>query len=63
MQVLDEFYENLRAVGVSAVTGAGMEDLFEAIDACKGEYFKSYKPELERKIKVCRSLSSGLWEA
>ena len=28
--VLDEFYSNLTAVGVSAVTGEGMEELFQA---------------------------------
>jgi len=34
--VLDEFYTNLRAVGVSAATGEGMDELFEAIqDAAK----------------------------
>lgn len=52
LQVLDEFYENLEAVGVSAVTGAGMDELFEAVDRCKAEYEKTYKPELERRRKV-----------
>lgn len=27
--VLDEFYANLKAVGVSAVTGEGLDELFE----------------------------------
>jgi len=29
--VLEEFYENLHNVGVSAVTGAGMDEFFEAV--------------------------------
>ena len=32
--VLDEFYANLRTVGVSAVTGEGMDDLFKVRDTC-----------------------------
>ena len=31
--VLDEFYKNLRSVGVSAVSGVGMEAFFNAIKA------------------------------
>jgi len=30
--VLEEFYENFRAVGVSAYTGQGMSEFFEAVD-------------------------------
>jgi hypothetical protein len=28
-QVLDEFYQNLQTIGVSAVTGEGMDEFFE----------------------------------
>ena len=28
-QVLEEFYENLQSVGVSAITGEGMAEFFE----------------------------------
>jgi len=41
--VLDEFYKNLRSVGVSAVSGAGMEDFFRAIEASSEEYMETYK--------------------
>jgi GPN-loop GTPase len=35
---LDEFYSTLRAVGVSAGTGEGMDDLFSALDAAALEF-------------------------
>ncbi|POY73875.1 hypothetical protein BMF94_3045 [Rhodotorula taiwanensis] len=48
--VLDEFYKHLRAVGVSAMTGEGMEELFDAVQEAREEYEKDYKPELEKII-------------
>jgi hypothetical protein len=36
--VLEEFYAHLRCVGVSAVTGQGMKELFEAVQKCGKEY-------------------------
>ena len=49
--VLEEFYENLHAVGVSAVTGEGMEEFFEAVENCRKEYETEYLPELEKRKK------------
>lgn len=46
--VLDEFYRNLKAVGVSSVTGQGIKEFFDAVEASREEYEKEYLPELER---------------
>ncbi|GAA5827114.1 hypothetical protein JCM5353_006195 [Sporobolomyces roseus] len=45
--VLDEFYKHLRAVGVSAMTGEGMDELFEAVQEAREEYLNDYKPQLD----------------
>ena len=52
VQVLDEFYENLKSVGVSAVTGEGMDDLLKAVDDSRQEYNEFYRAELDKKLKV-----------
>eukprot|EP00475_Leptophrys_vorax_P026235 TRINITY_DN3690_c0_g1_i1.p1 TRINITY_DN3690_c0_g1~~TRINITY_DN3690_c0_g1_i1.p1 ORF type:complete len:335 (-),score=84.49 TRINITY_DN3690_c0_g1_i1:32-1036(-) len=42
--VLEEFYSTIRSVGVSAVTGDGMDDLFTAINSCVDDYHDNYIP-------------------
>ncbi|KAJ7355798.1 XPA-binding protein 1 [Mycena olivaceomarginata] len=49
--VLDEFYKHLKTVGVSSMTGAGIKEFFDAVDASRTEYETDYLPELERARK------------
>jgi GTPase SAR1 family protein len=44
--VLDEFYRCLKHTGVSSITAAGFDTLFEKFDACVEEYNEDYLPHL-----------------
>eukprot|EP01051_Picozoa_sp_SAG22_P010972 SAG22_NODE_1020_length_5999_cov_8.921186_5_plen_54_part_00 len=52
--VLDEFYEHLEAVGVSALTGEGCTELFAAIDKA-GEQVR----DLSLSLCSCRPSRCG----
>ncbi|KAF1972914.1 XPA-binding protein-like protein [Bimuria novae-zelandiae CBS 107.79] len=47
--VLEEFYKHLSVVGVSSMTGDGMDDFFKGVQAKKEEFERDYKPELDRR--------------
>nr|POE74838.1 gpn-loop gtpase 1 [Quercus suber] len=47
--VLEEFYNQLSVVGVSSMTGNGVEDFFEAVEGKRAEFERDYKPELKRR--------------
>ncbi|RAL12445.1 putative ATP binding protein [Aspergillus homomorphus CBS 101889] len=47
--MLEEFYRHLNLVGVSSMTGEGIDEFFEAVEEKRQEFERDYKPELERK--------------
>lgn len=47
--VLDEFYQDLPAIGLSSITGFGFDNLIPNLGKSKEEYFNTYKPEIEAK--------------
>jgi GPN-loop GTPase len=49
--VLDEFYSHLNVVGVSSMTGDGVDEFFEAVKSKVEEFERDYRPELERRQK------------
>lgn len=49
--MLEEFYRHLNVVGVSSMTGDGIDEFFEAVEEKRQEFERDYKPELERKRK------------
>lgn len=49
--MLEEFYRHLSVVGVSSMTGEGVDEFFKAVEEKRQEFERDYKPELERKKK------------
>ena len=49
--MLEEFYRHLSVVGVSSLTGQGVDEFFDAVAEKAQEFERDYKPELERRRK------------
>lgn len=49
--MLEEFYRHLSVVGVSSMTGDGVDEFFDAVEEKRQEFERDYKPELDRKKK------------
>lgn len=47
--VLEEFYRHLSVVGVSSMTGDGIDEFFESVEEKQKEFVRDYQPELERR--------------
>ncbi|KAL1879673.1 hypothetical protein VTK73DRAFT_6848 [Phialemonium thermophilum] len=47
--MLEEFYAHLSVVGVSSMTGQGIDEFFEAVKEKAEEFKRDYQPELERR--------------
>ena len=47
--MLEEFYRHLSVVGVSSMTGQGIDKFFEAVNEKAEEFERDYRPELEKR--------------
>ncbi|KAI1180478.1 hypothetical protein F4777DRAFT_528096 [Nemania sp. FL0916] len=56
--MLEEFYAHLSVVGVSSMTGQGIDEFFAAVQEKAEEFKQDYLPELERKRKERDDLKS-----
>ncbi|KAL4808284.1 hypothetical protein BDV18DRAFT_158390 [Aspergillus unguis] len=61
--MLEEFYRHLNVVGVSAMTGDGIDEFFDAVEEKRQEFERDYKPELERLKKEREEAQSTQREA
>lgn len=48
--VLEEFYENIPSVGLSAATGQGMDAFFRKLNDCRREYEEEYVPLMKERL-------------
>ncbi|KAK4551795.1 hypothetical protein LTR86_010881 [Recurvomyces mirabilis] len=60
--VLEEFYNALSVVGVSSMTGDGVEGFFEAVEGKRQEFEREYQPELERRRRDMDGMKAEMRE-
>lgn len=60
--VLEEFYNALSVVGVSAMTGSGIDNFFVAVEEKRQEFEKDYRPELEKRQKEAEAVKASVRE-
>ncbi|KAF2862840.1 ATP binding family protein [Piedraia hortae CBS 480.64] len=61
--VLEEFYNSLSVVGVSALTGEGVEEFFQAVQEKREEFERDYKPEIEKRREHAREVQREAQDA
>ena len=47
--MLEEFYAHLSVVGVSSMTGQGVDEFFKAVETKTDEFNRDYQPELDKR--------------
>ena len=57
--MLEEFYRHLSVVGVSSMTGKGVEEFFDAVRGKAEEFKRDYQPELERRREQAQHKKEG----
>ena len=53
--VMQEFYQNIRACGISAVTGEGVPAMLAELKECRADYVDLFLPELKKKMTKRRA--------
>jgi len=60
--VLEEFYNSLSVVGVSSMTGEGVEGFFNAVEDKRQEFERDYRPAMERRRREAGEQRRALQE-
>lgn len=58
--VLDDFYADLRTVGVSSITGLGMDEFLEAVKESREDYLNVYLEERTAMNQSTKEVAAGL---
>lgn len=56
--MLEEFYKHLSVVGVSSMTGQGIDKFFDAVKAKAQEFRRDYQPELEKRREQAKQMKA-----